>query len=188
MNRLTLYFNAQKCSEDFCNRIRQVADDLLEEYYAEIYNKLNTTRAKADVQKLSYEEHNMLIREVIGKANAIMDSYGTGSQMDTSNPALSEYMNSELWNSERTGLEIVGRDKGIYKNIYGSTDYSSGNMAGKNVEYSSGNPKGKVTPITPSFAFQDAEKWFIKGNRIDTVLNTVIKNFFADMSKYFEMR
>lgn len=178
--RKTLRFNAERCFSDLKTKIMQTADDLLNEYYAEIYNKLNTIQGKRDLEKLAENQEMYLKRKVIGYANAIMDSYGTGSQMDTSNPFLSEYKNSDIWNDLRTGNAIVGRSKGRYKNIYGSIRYSTGSMAGKNIE-------NRIKPRSPSYAFQHAQLWFTR-ERINKVLNIVIREFIKGMYKYFEFR
>lgn len=178
--RKTLHFDSGRCYADFRAKIIQTADDLLNEYYAEIYNKLQTVSGKRDLEKLSENQEAYLKRKVIGYANAIMDSYGTGSQMDTSNPFLSEYKNSDIWNDLRTGNAIVGRSKGRYKNIYGSIRYSTGSMAGKNIE-------NRIKPRSPSYAFQHAQLWFTR-ERINKVLNIVIREFIKGMYKYFEFR
>lgn len=180
-SRKSLHFNSSRAIADFKIKIEKTADDLLNEYYAEVHNKLNTSNAKKSIKKLSINEEKYLKRQVIAGASAIMDSYGTGSKMDTSNPFLSAYKSSDLWNDLRTGNTIVGRKKGTYKNIYGATDYSSGKMAGKNIENIS-------KPRSPSYAFQNAETWFFKGNRINEVLNLVIGEFCRGMYKYFEFR
>lgn len=181
MARKQLHFNSSRAMADFKIKMEKTADDLIEEYYAEVHNTLRTTSAKRDLIKLSENQENYLKRKVIGYAMSIMDSYGTGSKMDKNNPFLSEYMNSSLWNDLRSGYAITGRKKGTYKNIYGATDYSSGKMAGENVE-------SIAKPITPSYAFQNAEIWFFQGGRIDKVLNIVIKDYVCGMYKYFEFR
>jgi len=180
-NRKKLYFNSSRAIAEFKTKIEKTADDLLNEYYAEIYNKIKTTSGRNSLTKLSENQEKRLKRMVIGGASAIMDSYGTGSLLDNRNPFLSEYKSSDLWNDLRTGNTIVGRKKGAYKNIYGATNYSSGKMAGKNVESIS-------IPRSPSYAFQHAEIWFLKGGRIHNVLSLVIKEFCRGMYKYFEFR
>ena len=181
MARKQLHFNSSRAIADFKSKMIMVADDLINEYYAEVYNKLRTNSGKGSLDKLSENQENYLRRKVIGYAMAIMDSYGTGSKMDKNNPFLNEYMNSSLWNDLRTGYEITGRKKGTYKNIYGATDYSSGSMAGENVE-------SIAKPTTPSYAFQNAEIWFFQGGRTKQVLNLVIGEYCRGMYKYFEYR
>lgn len=179
MGNMRLRFNSNRAIEDFKVLIKRTANDLLNEYYAEIHNSLVTNAGREGLQKLTITEENIIRCRVIGNARAIVDSYGTGSSMDKSNPYLQDYMNSDLWNGLRSGYEIVGRSQGRYTNIYGETDYSSGVFAGSNVESITGTHK-------PSFAFQNAEKWFFGGNRINEVLNTVLKEYFRNIKQYFE--
>lgn len=176
-----LYFNSERAFADYKMKIMKVADDLLDEYYAEVYNKLKTVRGKGALEKLSENQENYLRRKVIGYADAIMDSYGTGSLMDTTNPYLPEYKSSDIWNVARTSNFITGRKKGTYKNIYGATAYSKGNREGQNIEKA-------IKPRYPSYAFQHAQIWFFQGNRIKNVLDEVIRDYVYGMNKYFEFR
>lgn len=60
--------------------------------------------------------------------------WGSGSEMDTSNPDLTAYMGSELWNPARNGFAITGRPKGEYIGLDGEVYDSSGALAGVNLE------------------------------------------------------
>lgn len=179
MAKKTLKFNSAKAIEGFKQAITKAADDILTEYYAEIYAKMKTQKGKDGLDIMTETEENILKMKIIGDANAIMDSYGTGSEMDKNNPYLQEYMNSDLWNDLRQGYAIVGRREGEYKNIYGDTDYSSGKMAGSDVEE-------VVHTRKPSYAFQNAKIWIENGNRPKELLIIAIKNYFSTIFKYFE--
>mgnify|MGYP003498757091 FL=1 len=179
MAKKTLKFNSAKAIEGFKTAILKATDQILEEYYNEIYSKMKTQKAKEGLTKMSETEENLIRIKIIGDANAIMDSYGTGSTMDKNNPYLQEYMNSELWNDLRQGYAIVGRAEGDYTNIYGNTAYSSGRMAGENVE-------SVVHTRKPSYAFQNAEIWIEKGNRPKELLIDAIREYFSTIHFYFE--
>lgn len=181
MERKTLHFNSARAIEGFKEKMKSTANDLLNEYYAEIHNQMRTTSGREGLEKLTEIEENLIKGRIIGNARSIMDSYGTGSAMDTDNPYLDEYMSSELWNDLRTGYAIVGRAPGEYKNIYGAIDYSTGSMAGSDVE--------NITGVQhPSYAFQNAETWFFGGTRINEILSLVIKEYFRGIGQYFEYR
>lgn len=179
MSKKRLRFNSAKAIQGFKDTIRKAADDVLTEYYSEIYTKLKTQSGKDGLSLMTEEEENRFKMQIIGNANAIMDSYGTGSSMDKSNPYLQEYMNSELWNDLRQGYAIVGRAEGEYTNIYGDTAYSSGKMAGSDVEHITHTRQ-------PSYAFQNAEIWIKGGNRADEIISLAIKSYFSDISRYFD--
>ncbi len=181
MGRKTLHFNSARAIEGFKEKMKSTANDLLNEYYAEIHNQMRTTSGRGGLEKLTEIEENIIKCRVIGNARSIMDSYGTGSAMDKDNPYLDEYMNSELWNDLRSGYAIVGRSQGQYKNIYGATDYSTGSMAGSDVESITGVQQ-------PSYAFQNAETWFFGGSRVNEILSLVIREYFRGIVQYFEYR
>lgn len=181
MGKKTLHFNSSRAIEGFKKEIKSAANDLLNEYYADIHNQMRTTSGREGLQKLTVIEENIIKCRIIGNARSIMDSYGTGTAMDKDNPYLEEYMNSDLWNDLRTGYAVVGREKGAYTNIYGDIDYSSGRMAGNNVENITGVQQ-------PSFAFQNAEIWFFGGTRTNEILSLVIREYFREIGQYFEYR
>lgn len=180
----TLHLDYTSISNDFLIEISKCADMLLDEYYNEIQFQMKSQSGRNDLDAKSLDdgEKKILKRMVIGGAWAIMDSYGTGSLMDKSNPFLAGYMGSKLWNDMRTGYAIAGRPRGQYTNIFGEQAASSGKLAGFDIE-------DKIPPRAPSKAFQQAEKWFSKGNRINKRLSESINNFFAQVrnnpSKYF---
>ncbi len=177
-----LHFNRTKAISGYRKAIRQATGQLLEELYADIYDTLKTSEGKADIEKMSEQEENIIRRAVRGYAHAIIDSYGTGSKMDTHrNSGLDEYKQSSLYNPSRKGKAIVGRPKGEYTNIFGETVTSTGKAEGRNIEKF-------VKPIAPSYAFQRAEVWLIKGDRMGWVLTQHINQWISGMSQYFEYR
>lgn len=177
-----LRFNRTKAMSGYRRAIRKAADQLLTELYDEIYNKMSTSEGKSDIERMTANEEKLFKRMVIGYAHAIMDSYGTGSKMDTHyNEGLEEYRKSSLYNPSRSGKTIVGRPKGSYTNIFGETVTSTGKREGKSVE-------GFYEPQAPSYAFQRAETWFFKGNRVNEVLTYHINEYIKGMSQYFEYR
>lgn len=181
----TLHLDYVAITNDFMIAISKCADLLLEEYFNEIQFQMKTQSGKddLDVKSLDDGEKKILKRMVIGGAWAIMDSYGRGSLMDKSNPFLADYMSSQLWNPLRQGYTVVGRASGSYTNIFGEQAESSGVMAGSDIER-------VVRPIAPSKAFQQAEKWFQNGERINKRLTSAIAQFFSGVRvnpiKYFK--
>ena len=78
-----------------------------------------------------------IVGQVVAQGGwAVASEWGTGSLMDTTNPELRKYMQSDLWNPRRTrwpGAPIIGRPRGWYVGLYGSR-YSSGSAEGRNLE------------------------------------------------------
>jgi len=68
---------------------------------------------------------------------AVIAEWGSGSQMDLSNPFLPMYQSSPDYNPERLNqgtTAILGRPEGTYTDLDGVQHYSSGNLAGVNLE------------------------------------------------------
>jgi hypothetical protein len=65
---------------------------------------------------------------------AWLEEFGKGSEMDSTNPYLSEYISSEYWNPARHGPSIAGRPKGEYLGLDNEIHYSSGILEGKDLE------------------------------------------------------
>ena len=86
MERKTLHFNSARAIEGFKEKMKSTANDLLNEYYAEIHNQMRTTSGREGLEKLTEIEENLIKGRIIGNARSIMDSYGTGSAMDKDNP------------------------------------------------------------------------------------------------------
>lgn len=118
----------------------------------------------AEVDKEIIRQTNKII--VFLKANtiALADSYGVGSLMTLDNPGLQDYMRSESWNKARRGTTIVGRPAGTYTDIFGNKHKTSGKFVGKPLENKSNitGTKYFISPSSPSYALQMAEKWLFK--------------------------
>lgn len=169
---------------EFRKAVKDAADQLLQECYRDIRSTMKTREGTADLHLMTEDEENYFRRMVEGGAYAIMDSYGTGSKMDTKyNAALDDYKRSGLYNPARHGKQIVGRPAGEYTNIFGETEVSTGKREGKSVE-------SFYPPQSPSYAFQRAEIWFFKGqnNRVKEVITKHIGRFIGRLGDFTEYR
>lgn len=147
-----IYFDSDKALLALKQEMLSAANDCMDYVLQEIRGGMNTVEGAADVDDGTIMQlKDMISGQVISGVHAILDSFGTGSKMDKTNPTLSNYMSSEYWNPARVGYTIVGRPKGSYTDIFGETHISSGKMQGKNIE-------GFVEPIEPSYAIQWAEQ------------------------------
>lgn len=184
-----LYLDKMACRAALAEIAGRQADIALERFFSEVQGGMNTSGGKNDIekQKLDDVEKGILKRQIVAGALAIMDSWGTGSMMDKSNPILQEYKGSALWNPARTGNAIVGRPKGTYTDILGEQQESSGALKGVNLEKL---PNSPIKARAPSGAFQDAQAW-LKGNMQET-LQKISKEFAQEIrthaSKYFTFR
>jgi hypothetical protein len=119
--------------------------------------------------------------------------WGSGSEMDKSNPDLAAYMASEYWNPAREGYAITGRPEGPYLGLDGQMhDDHTGKLAGVNLEELSrsdsefqawmarvGLPPDAFQPKPPLHFMREA----LESNRrlIIDQLNAVIETFnFGD--------
>jgi hypothetical protein len=97
--------------------------------------------------------------KVVGGAWAAMDNFGTGSLMDSNNPALPDYMKSNIWNPHRKDTTIRSRQRGPYVNIFGETVVSNAANPGYDLEQKG----GKYAPKPPSHAMETATRWMMAG-------------------------
>lgn len=117
---------------------------------------------------------NVISASISGGAWAVMDEFGTGSLMDTSNPALDNYRNSELWNPARHDNKIRSRPKGsTYTNIFG--DEVTSNSVSASGGYDLEKKGGKFSPTPPSHAIQTAARWMQNGRMRNVIKSTMIR-------------
>lgn len=173
-------FNAAKAQAVLKERLLAALAQLREEFLNEIRSHTRLPEAAE-----SWHEGeigavgNVLWAEVVGGAWAAMDSWGTGSLMSRDNPALADYMASELWNPMRgSDMAIRTRPPGPYVNIFGEQKVARG-PGGFNLEVKGGD----YAPQPPSHALDTAARWMQQG-RVQRVLRQVI----ADMPwhQFFE--
>lgn len=164
-------FNAAKAQAVLKERLLAALAQLREEFLNEIRSHTRLPEAAE-----SWHEGeigavgDVLWAEVVGGAWAAMDSWGTGSLMDTANPALPDYMRSELWNPARTGTTIVTRPSGTWLDIFGETHHKGGNHpGGYDLERA-----GKVQPIPPSHALETAKRWMEQGRVQKVLMQTIM--------------
>jgi len=136
-----------------------------QEYLAEARSHMRTREGAESLHEGEIEVlAGWVATSIIGGAFAAMDEFGRGSLMDKNNPALPNYMKSELWNPYRGkhGSEdtaIRSRKAGPYMNIFGKTVVSHAPVPGYNLE----RKGGKYAPQPPSYALQTAARWMING-------------------------
>lgn len=180
MNRKRLSLDYERMSMDFRNMIIDVANKSADDFWKEAKSGLKFS-SDSEMESAKLESKGHIKAKIIFNALAILESYGTGSKMDKSNPALNEYFQSKFINPLRQGYEIVGRPYGEYTDIFGREQISSGSMAGTSVE--------NIFPAKePSYSIQNAEKWLKQGGRTNRLLNDKIKVFFSKSGKYFTYR
>ncbi len=138
-----LNFDAQKCYETLIKALSR-----------EVENLLDTVRANA-VANLGWDPFYYRLKSADGIQAKLLDlatqgliagqvgtdlweswlaEWGSGSEMDTSNPDLAAYMSSESWNPARNGFAIMGRPEGPYIGLDGEVYNSSGALAGVDLE------------------------------------------------------
>lgn len=132
--------------------------------------------AKSGLPEVDLEEGTVkeiagyISAQIVGGPWSTLAEYGSGSLMDKSNPALSVYMNSSLWNPARTGYEKVGRPKGKYIDFFGKGRYSSGTREGRSVE-----DRYPPTPATHGMTVTAA--WMLLEQRPQKVIGDILRSF-----------
>jgi hypothetical protein len=155
-------FNTTACIADLRLHVITTLKILQEEYLRDAQSHMLTPEGKESLHADEIEVlGTFLTANVIGGAYAAMDNFGSGSKMDLINPALEGYRNSRHWNPRRHDERIVGRPEGKYTNIFGEEQYSSGVMAGLDLEYldEQGALPFDLHVRPPSHALETAARW-----------------------------
>lgn len=151
---------------------------LREELLTEAKQGMKTPEGAADLGAGEVKNVAGIISAIIiGGPWAIIDEYGTGSMMDTSNPFLGQYRNSPLWNPVRPDNKIRGRPAGSQQTMFGTKSFR-GNAPGIDLEQlaSAGIIDEKYLPQPPSKALRTALQWMAMG-RFQRVISVVLETF-----------
>lgn len=174
--RSRLVFDSNAAQKDLIKVLVNISNEIISRFFYESTEGLD---GDFDLEEAKIKSRNLIASKVVFYAEAIMDSFGTGSLMDKNNPYLQEYIASGQWNPERNDTIIVGRPEGEYENIFGETVTSGGFMAGVNIE-------GFANVKPPKYTIQNAEKWLLKEDGyIKRYLEIELTNFIGTMGKYF---
>lgn len=174
-----LRLNTAAIQADYMTAMSKCLDEVAYGYFNSVVNQMRTESGKSDVTVEGEDKSDKLVRQIIGGAFAVLDSWGSGSLMDTSNPALNDYLSSEYYNPARSktaAAPITGRPEGYYTDIFGEQQYSSGKMEGVNLEEAKNSP---IKAQSPSGAFQDTSKWFEAEGTMIEAIDKATKEFFA---------
>ncbi len=166
---MSVMFDKMACLSALRTCLATAIKKAQQEYLNEIRSGVKQAGAGEDWEASDIEEAaGFIAGEVIGGAWAILDTYGRGSLMDTSNPALGEYRNSEYWNPARQDLAIRSRpNKPGQINIFGE----SVNGLGKGGHLLEDKPG--FEPWPPSKAFQVATQVMENGRFCEIVQQAV---------------
>lgn len=199
-----LTFDAEGCAQALVERLIQVMDSLMNEFYREATSGLSG-KGKEDAilipakrtDKTSHTEYLNAGEFISAKCEfyvqAILESFGTGSLADTSSQSYwNEYRQTRDFNKARYGSAIVGRQAGTYEDVWGNERKSSGRNAGKNLEglhivdYNTGEYH-QVSPIPPSHSIQNAEVWINKNGetKIERRIEMEVKKFLQEDARKF---
>lgn len=186
---LVLKFDAESFFIDYCNGLKDVADECMLRFYNEA-TRQSKFKGEVDLLKAEIEEnYQTIVAKCWFYANSIMESFGTGTKMDKDNPFLQEYWNSKFWNPNRNSTAIAGRKKGKYTNIFGEEVESTGSLA--HLQDISEFMKEKYNlniNKEPKRYIQNAEiklEQGINGGYVDRAIDAFTEEFLKDTTKYF---
>lgn len=166
---MSIRFDGQKAMADLVIALRKDLLQLQQEIINESAQRMNTTNGKAG---LSAEEITEVVgylsAAIIGDAWAIMDEWGTGSKMDTTNPALEDYRKSDMWNPARPDNTIRTRP-----NTDGQRDIFGNKVKGRGAGGFDLERAGKVMPQPPSHAVKTAMRWLRTGRMKEKIQETI---------------
>lgn len=191
---VSLTFDSEGCYRALIQRLIKVSDEIMEEFYNDAIAGLDA-EGKEDSERINAiwdETQSKVIAECKFYANALMQSFGTGSASDRSTDSYwAEYRSSGMFNPRRPTSAITGRPSGSYTNIFGEQQTTSGINAGKNLETLHIKDKNgnyiQVKPIIPTYTIQNAESWLIRNHqrRVEDKIEKEVKQFFAEEARNF---
>lgn len=175
---LTLEFDGNGFMQALTEKLIEVADNLMKAFFKEAtQGSAYSSESKIEPAVLDSVSH-MITAKCFFHANAIMESFGVGTGIDTSSEYLSDYINSDLWNPARRSTAVVGRPAGEYTNIYGKQAMSSGRMEGIPISFATRPAKMFI---------QKAEAWIMRDGttKIERTVETEILKFIQDEAGKF---
>ncbi len=165
-------FDAKACIDFLWLNLYGAMKQLQQELLNEAKQRMLTPEGAASLHEEEIRDiANVIVASIAGGAWAAMDEWGTGSLMDTSNPALTEYRNSAMWNPARPDTKIRSRP-----NAPGQIDIFGRPVNGRGKGGIDLEALGKVTPQPPSHAIQTAARWMQNG-RMREVIQSVVNKF-----------
>lgn len=213
---IALRFNGEQFYTELRDRLVVAMDEINSEFFRAATSGMSADAKSASEKDRAVVEgetdykgdlgHSGMDEEYINArcrfyADAILESFGTGSKADRGPfSQWEEYEKSKYFNPARKGkMNIVGRpaSPNPYLNIWGEHEYTSGKNAGKNLERLDGlyvtNPvtglTEKIEPQRPTYAIQNTEVWLMQDREtsIERRIATEVEKFISDtdMTKYF---
>lgn len=165
-------FNSKACADFLYLNLLQAMKDLQQELLAEAKQRMLTPEGRESLHDEEIKDiAGVIVASIIGGAWAAMDEFGTGSLMDTSNPALAEYRNSPMWNPARRDNKIRSRP-----NMPGQIDIFGNPVNGVGTSGYDLEEAGVVRPQPPSHAMETAMRW-MKNGRFRQKIHEVVRRF-----------
>lgn len=165
-----LEFETNKLMKDYVSifkkelrtALKQWEEEVKQHYLSKFIKEHGNPKVKAKIENSISSFKKSIIVYFEANPAALADSFGTGSLMDERfNPIFEDYWNDigsrqGQRNPARRSRNIEGRPRGEYTNIFGEKRWSSGYMAGENLEYLPQYTGWSIQPIPPSNAIEQA--------------------------------
>lgn len=200
-----LTFDAEACIRALIQKLIQVSDSLMNEFYRDATAMLSAQGKNDSEQiKATYDAGKEMIE---AKCNfyvqAILESFGVGFNADRSEKSYwDEYSDTSKnpdFNLARKSNRIVGRPAGPYTDIWGKPRDSTGRNEGKDLhtfhlldtrtgKYHQVWPSNQESWTTkPTYSIQRAEDWIIRNTetKVERRIQMEIEKFLSEEGTRF---
>ena len=201
---MTLTFDSTGAWNYLVICLTEAADEVMKSFYGEISGAGTGGGLSGKALSATERKETMVVGSsmIIGQfafyADAIVESYGTGSLADTGEHSFwNEYAaqkGASGFNPSRTTKYIVGRPRGSYADIWGKRHSTWGKFEGVNlegIEYfdEKTGQMVKIEPIAASYAIQNAEAWFLQHEGIVALkVSTAMEKWTSELGRFWKYK
>ncbi len=163
-------FDAQACMSALRLALIDAMKQLQQELLNEARQHMLTPEGAASLHEDEIKDiANVIVASIAGGAWAAMDEWGIGSLSDRRNPALKDYIGSNMWNPAR-GSDMIIKSR---PDMPGQVDIFGNAVNGRGKGGVDLEKLGIVEARPPSHAIETAVRWMKQGHMREVIKKTI---------------